>query len=254
MVKTVEEVRKHYSINRNIEYRIKLATEGFTGKLITHNFKRLVGLLSPYRRGEKVVDVGCGWGYLMSFFPSCVDAYAFDISRRMLSVSNVFNGDAKRIICNAQKTGLRDDSFDKLFCVGLTGHVPKLKEALGDMYRILKPDGSGIINFTNKFGAVNFPVTLFGLKVGYYFNYNTCAPLDKSLSYLEAKALLESVGFKSLQTYGWGISVPYSLGQKVPSIANKITDYVIRFQDSFLVKQLSNALVFKVRKSKDGTD
>jgi len=254
MVKMVEKIREHYSIDRNIKYRIKLATKGFTGKLITHNFKRLVGLLSPYSRGEKVIDIGCGWGYLLSFFPSVVDAYAFDISRRMLSVSNVFNGDAMRIIGNAQRMGLRDDSFDKLFCVGLTGHVPKLKEALRDMYRILKPHGSGIINFTNKFGAVNLPVTLFGLKVGYYFKYDTCAPFDKSLSYLEVKTLLESVGFRVLQTYGWGISVPYSLGQKVPSLADKITDYVIRFQDSFFVKQLSNALVFKVGKPEEGMD
>jgi len=172
----------------------------------------------------------------------------------MLSVLNVFNSDAKRILGDAQKMGLKDDSFDKLFCVGLTGHVPKLKEALGDMYRTLKPGGSGIINFTNKFGAVNFPVTLFKLKVGYYFKYDTCAPLDQSLSYLEAKTLLESVGFRILQTYGWGISVPYSLGQKFPSLADKITDYVIRFQDSFPVKHLSNALVFKVRKSEESMD
>jgi len=196
-----------------------------------------------YREGE---GAGCGWGYILSFFPSCVDAYAFDISRRMLSV---FNGDAKKIIGDAQNMGLRDNSFDKLFCVGLTGHVPELKKALGSMYRILKPGGSGIVNFTNKFGAVNFPITLAKLKIGYYFKYDTCAPLDKSLSYPEARMLLESTSFSILETYGWGISVPYSLGQKFPSLAEKITDYVIRFQDSFLVKQLSNALVFKVRKS-----
>lgn len=247
-VKKVENIRFHYSIGKNIEYRIRLATEDFTGKLITHNFKKIVNLLSPYKRGEKVVDVGCGWGYLISFLPSYVDIYAFDLSRKMLEVSRVFRKTAERAIGDAQDMGLKDDSFDKLFCVGLTGHIPKLRNALEEMYRILKPNGLCVINFTNMFGLTNIPVTFLKLKAGYYFKYNTLAPLDVSFTYLEAKRFLEDAGFRILKSYGWGFSFPYSIGQRVPNLANWVTRHAIEIQDSFIIKQISNAHVFKIKK------
>jgi ubiquinone/menaquinone biosynthesis C-methylase UbiE len=247
-VKTVENIRFHYSVSKNIQYRMKLATEGFTGKLITHNFRKIVNLLSPYKRGEKVVDVGCGWGYLISFLPSYVDVYAFDLSKKMLEVSWVFRKTAERVIGDAQDMGLRDGSFDKLFCIGLAGHIPRLREALEEMYRILKRNGLGVINFTNKFGLTNIPVTFLRLKAGYYFKYNTLAPLDVSFTYMEAKRLLENVGFRILQSYGWGFSFPYSIGQRVPNVANWMTEHAIRIQDSLFIKQISNAHVFKIKK------
>jgi ubiquinone/menaquinone biosynthesis C-methylase UbiE len=248
VIKTIEDTKIHYSTDKNIRYRVNLATEGFTGKLITHNFRKIVNLLSPYKRREKVVDVGCGWGYLISFLPLYVDIYAFDLSRKMLEVSRVFRKTADSVIGDAQAMSLKDDSFDKLFCIGLTGHVPKLKDALEEMCRILKPEGLAVINFANKFGLTNVPVTILKLKVGYYFKYDTIAPLDDSFTYLKAKRFLENAGFRILQSYGWGFSFPYSIGQRVPELANWMAEHVIKIQDSFFMKQVSNAHIFKIKK------
>lgn len=225
-----------------------MATEGFAGRLITHNFRRIVDLLSPYKCGERVVDVGCGWGYLISFLPPHTDIFAFDLSRKMLGTSRLFRQTSYRVIGDAQDMGLKDESFDKLFCINLTGHLPNPSNALKEMYRILKPGGLGIINFTNIFGLTNIPVTFFKLKAGYYFKHNTLAPLDVSFTYLEAKRLLEDAGFRVLQTYGWGFSFPYSIGQRVPNLANWVTENVIAVQDTFLMKPISNAHVFEVKK------
>jgi ubiquinone/menaquinone biosynthesis C-methylase UbiE len=245
---TIENVKNHYSFRKNAEYRIRLATEGFTGRLITHNFRKIVNLLSPYRVGEKVVDVGCGWGYLASFLPPYVEVCAFDLSREMLEISRDFRKVSDRIIGEAHSVGLKDASFDKLFCIGLTGHIPKLENALREMYRILKPNGLGVINFTGKFGLTNFPVTFLKLKAGYYFKHNTVAPMDDSFTYGEAKRLLNSAGFRVLRSYGWGFSVPYYLGQRIPRFSNRLTEVVIRVQDNFVLKRISNAHIFMFRK------
>lgn len=245
---TIKDVKNHYSFHKNAEYRMRLATEGFSGRLITHNFRKIVNLLSPYRSGEKVVDVGCGWGYLASFLPHYVDVCAFDLSREMLGISRHFRKVADRLVGDAHNIGLKDASFDKLFCVGLTGHVPGLKSALREMHRILKPNGLGVINFTSKFGLTNFPVTCLKLKTGYYFKHGTVAPLDHSFTYLQAKGLLKGTGFKVLASYGWGFSVPYSIGQRVPRLADQLTGAVITVQDNLILKRISNAHIFTLEK------
>jgi hypothetical protein len=62
------------------------------------------------------------------------------------------------------------------------------------------------------------------------------------------KRLVEEAGFKTLETYGWGITFPYFLGQKIPQVAREVTDHMIKIQDSLLIKLLSNSIIFKVRK------
>jgi ubiquinone/menaquinone biosynthesis C-methylase UbiE len=248
--KETDELRKFYSLDYALKHRIKLATEGFTGKLITHNLKKIVDLLSPYEIGEKVLDLGSGWGFLEYFLPKHIKQYALDISRKALTISRGVYEDAERIVSDARMTPFTDNTFDKVFCINLVTHLPSMEEGLQEIYRITKPGGLCVVNFTNKFGLATFPRTIFRLRVGYYAKHNLFAPIDKSYSFGGMKKLLEKIGFEILGNYGWGISVIYSLGQIVPKLATKMTDYIIRVQDSVPVKYLSNALVFKVEKPK----
>lgn len=247
-------MRRFYSVNKVLEHRIKLATADFTGKLITHNFKKIVSLLSPYNIDEKVLDIGSGWGFLQWFLPKHIKCYALDISHKALEISRELDKGTEQIVSNACTTPFKNNTFDKVFCINLITHLPSMEDGLNEIHRITKPGGQCVVNFTNKFGMVNFPLTIFKLRIGYYATYDLFAPIDKSCSFLEAKKLLKKTGFEILGNYGWGVSVPYSLGQKVPSLAMKITDYVIRVQDSFPIKYLSNALIFKVKKGMKGID
>lgn len=246
--KEIDEVRRFYSVDEVLEHRIKLATEGFAGKLITHNFKKIASLLSPYKVGEKVLDVGSGWGFLSCFLPKHIEHYALDVSLQALTISRGLYEGTERLASDACLTPFRDNTFDKVFCINLITHLPIMEEGLAEIYRITKPSGLCVINFLNMFGLTTFLKTIFGLRIGYYGRHNLFAPIDKSCNLWEMKKLLEKTGFKILGNFGWGISVPYALGQKIPNLAIKMTDYVIRVQDSFPVKHLSNAFVFKVKK------
>lgn len=246
--KEVDEVRRFYSVDKVLEHRIKLATEGFTGKLISHNFKKIVSLLSPYKIGEKVLDIGSGWGFLSYFLPKHINRCALDISPQALTISRGLYEGIEQIVSDACLTPFRDNTFDKVFCINLITHLPSMQENLNEIHRITKLRGLCVVNFANRFGLTTFPRTILKLRIGYYGRHNLFAPIDKSCSFWEIKKLLETTGFEILGNFGWGISVPYYLGQKVPKLANKMTDYVIRVQDSFPVKHLSNAFVFKVKK------
>lgn len=249
MWKEIDEVRRFYSVNKVLEHRIKLAISGFTGKLITHNFKKIVSLLSPYKIGEKVLDIGSGWGFLQCFLPKHIKCYALDISPKAHTISRGLYKDAERIVSDACMTPFKNNTFDKVFCINLITHLPNMEKGLNEIHRIIKPRGLCIVNFTNRFGLTTFPITIFKLRIGYYARHNLFAPIDKSCSFGEVKKLLKKTGFEILGTYGWGISVPYYLGQKVPRLADKMTEYIIRVQDFLPVKHLSNAIVYKVEKT-----
>ncbi len=243
-----EKIRKHYTEERQIRRRIELATKGFTGKLITHNFKKIVNILAPYRKGEKIADIGCGFGYLMHFLPDYVRVCGIDLSLLALSVAGSFRS-FSGVQTDAHNLPFREGSFDKLFCINLTPHLVDLKGALKECFRILKPNGLAMINFLNKHGLANLPFTILKIKRGLYFRDSLMTPSpQKSFSYHEMKKLVEEAGFTILETYGLGITFPYFLGQTIPWVAHKVTDYMIKNQDSLLIKLLSNAILFKIKK------
>lgn len=245
----IKKIKEHYTEERQYQQRIDLAKKDYNGKLITYNFKKNVRLLAPYRWGDRVVDIGCGFGYLIHFLPNYVEAYGVDFSSSALTVAKKF-GNLIEVQTDAHNLPFRNESFDKLFCLNLTPHLLNLNKALKEFFRILKPNGLAIINFLNKYGLINIPYTIFKIRMGLYFNHNIMTPSPQnSFNYREMGKLVEKAGFDILETYGWGITFPHFLGQKIPQVAYKVTDYMIKNQDSPLIKSLSNAILFKVRKS-----
>lgn len=246
----IYEIEEHYMESNNIQQRIDLATKGFTSKLITHNFKKFVNLLSPYKEEEIIADIGCGFGYLMHFLPDNIQICGLDISYLSLLTAEKFREDYLKVKADAHNLPFRDDLLDKLFSISLTLHLLDVNKALKECFRILKPDGLAIITFLNKFGIANIPFLLLKIKFGYYFRYNIQTPSPQNnFSYRKMRTLVEKAGFEILETYGWGITFPYFLGQKIPQVAYKVTDYMIKIQDSPLIKPLSNTIIFKVRKN-----
>ena len=102
-------------------------------------------------RGEKLLDIGCGWGGLVTYAARFfgVQAYGITLSEQQAQFAN------KRIsdlglseYCKVDLKDYReiseDESFDKIVSVGMFEHVgrEKLGEYFSQAKRLLKPQGA----------------------------------------------------------------------------------------------------------------
>ncbi|HEX4591612.1 MAG TPA: class I SAM-dependent methyltransferase, partial [Gemmataceae bacterium] len=100
--------------------------------------------------GDRVLDVGCGWGGLAQFAAERYGAnvYGVTLSRKQQEWAEAFisrTGVQDR--CKVDYRDYRDinepESFDKIVCVGIMEHLgaPQLPEYFSRIYRLLKPGG-----------------------------------------------------------------------------------------------------------------
>jgi SAM-dependent methyltransferase len=116
--------------------------EGPAGKL---RWARRVKMLSNHlRAGMNVLELGCGTGYFTrELARSGADVVAVDVSPELLEIAKV-DCPAKNVryeIQNACALSYRDGVFDSVVGSSVLHHL-EIKEALREIYRVLKSDGA----------------------------------------------------------------------------------------------------------------
>jgi len=101
------------------------------------------------QRGERLLDIGCGWGGLAMYAAERYGVYALGItlSEQQAHYANTqiarsgLGGRAIVKLCDERDLG--GDSFDKIVSVGMFEHVGarRLPEYFAHAYRLLKPGG-----------------------------------------------------------------------------------------------------------------
>lgn len=92
-------------------------------------------ILKDGKYSDKILDVGCGVGFVSSLYPS-FDIIGIDISDGMLS-----NNPHKWVKGSAESIPFPDNSFDFVVCRSLLHHLDDPNIGLKEMYRVLKPGG-----------------------------------------------------------------------------------------------------------------
>ena len=90
---------------------------------------------------SKILDIGCGNGRNM-FYNSNLNIIGLEKSKELCQI--VTNNGGKVINCDMVKLPFSNDSFDNILCVAVYHHLDNdrdRKEALNEMYRVLKPNG-----------------------------------------------------------------------------------------------------------------
>lgn len=124
-------------------------------------------------KGKKVLDVGCGNGYVSSLFAKeGAYAYGIDITPTGIKLCQKrfqtmgLSGDFQ--VANAEDLPFKDNTFDCVTSMGVLHHVPNTEKAVQEIYRVLKPGGRLIVMFYHKNSAlfrINFTLrALFGKK------------------------------------------------------------------------------------------
>jgi len=107
-----------------------------------------VGLVERYGRGASVLEAGCGTGLILDRVAGFADeAWGLDLSSGMLG--------------HARERGLRvvqgsvtdlpfpDERFDVVYSFKVLAHVERIREAMGEMTRVLRRGGYLLAEFYN---------------------------------------------------------------------------------------------------------
>jgi len=116
--------------------------ESPAGKL---RWARRVKMLSRHLRpGMSVLELGCGTGYFTrELARSGADIVAIDVSPELLEIAkaNCSTPNVRYEIHNAYELSYPDAGFDSVVGSSVLHHL-ELEEALGEIYRVLKPGGT----------------------------------------------------------------------------------------------------------------
>jgi ubiquinone/menaquinone biosynthesis C-methylase UbiE len=110
-------------------------------------------------KGKKLLDAGCGEGYLSRYYAAKgAKVTGVDISEKLIEISRNLTDeadfDASFLVGDVCDLDIHDNSFDLILCNLVLLNIPCYQDALNEFYRILKP--RGVLVFSIVHPAFNF--------------------------------------------------------------------------------------------------
>ena len=141
-------------------------------KLIDISAKAVVLDLFGDIKGKSILDCGCGTGRFADIFVRCgATAIGVDISENMLSIAKRKVPGAKFIEGDVFSLPFKEKEFDIVVCSQVLTHLHKYKEPLLEMKRVIKEDGTIIIDIRNLLWPLR-PLQILKHKIMGYNEYN----------------------------------------------------------------------------------
>lgn len=202
--------------------------------------------------GEKVLDIGCGNGWLVSNFArNGANITGVDLTPRAIELTRkrleIYGLKADLKVANAEELPFPDNHFDYLTSAGVLHHTPNTEKAMLEAVRVLRPGGRGMISLYYRhplMSPVLWPVTrlfihlLFGTVPGrshfgsvktpddlvrlYDGNDN---PVGKAYSRREIKNMLPECKIEKFEIHFF--PTRFLFGEKVPKIARRALDRML---------------------------
>jgi len=124
------------------------------------DFERLFSLL-PLKRGDHVLDVGCGSGVLVPFILERITETGIlcelDFADEMIAANRSMHKgkNIRFIVADVEKAPLDDASCDVIICFSCFPHFHDKKKAMMTLSRILKPRGAFIVSHFDSSEGIN---------------------------------------------------------------------------------------------------
>ena len=114
-----------------------------------HVYNTVVEMVSE----GKVLDVGCGDGFILSSIePQNRELYGFDMSRALIECTQSHAPYANLCLADARAFPFGSNTFDYLTCTDVLEHIEG-NDVVGECYRVLKPGGTALFTVPNKSGV-----------------------------------------------------------------------------------------------------
>lgn len=113
---------------------------------------------------QRVLEIGCGLGADLAAF-SRADAWAVGIdltphhvalAQRRLGLLGL---PSHLAVADAECLPFRDETFDFVYSFGVLHHTPQAKLAMAEVYRVLRPEGKGLIGLYHRH-SLHFCLTI----------------------------------------------------------------------------------------------
>ena len=187
----------------------------------------LVDVLQP-QAGERILDVGCGTGYLTSMIAALgATVVGIDSALEMIVKAKMQYPDLEFKIQSATEFYF-DEHFNAIFSNAVLHWVLQKEMAIDCMYRNLKKSGRVVLEFGGKNNVEKIITALQHSLIKHGFAQNAAIPLWYFPSVGEYAGLLEKRGFRV--TY----AAHFNRETKLTDTANGIKDWIKMFGSSFL--------------------
>lgn len=114
---------------------------------------RLEAVVVAGGEGERLLDIGCGAGHLLYQFRNKFKnliGLEYSSHRLALAKINLAELSFTPLLGSAERlTDLAPDSIDQIVSTDTIEHIPDVYQAVGEMYRVLRPAGRLVINTPN---------------------------------------------------------------------------------------------------------
>lgn len=100
------------------------------------------------KKGDRVLDVGCGNGRFYESINSVAEYVGIDLSEKLIQIAKKKHPDGNFLIADILSAPFSSASFDKVYAIAVFHHIPseRLRQRfLEEIRRILKPGGMLIL-------------------------------------------------------------------------------------------------------------
>jgi 2-polyprenyl-3-methyl-5-hydroxy-6-metoxy-1,4-benzoquinol methylase len=232
--------------------------------------RRLRNLVFSNLKGTKILDAGCGNGWLsVCAWENGYDVYSLDIGENEIKeISFLLKSRNAHVgLTRSSLSGLPfvDSFFDSIMCINVLEHIPGVEHAVLEMKRVLKKDGRLIIVVPNglTFGLIYDKVvyriiptkTILShlYKATYSLTKNEISMLDlhekepishcQEFTLASIRKLLIECGFKVIKTINCRFLSPYLrslctlVGMNPATAFERIDNRTAKYVPSFLAAE-----------------